>query len=120
MICPKCGHENADNELFCEECDFRMDQKPPRAGGIGKDKLSVYLGFASLIFGVAAALCMFLEYGVAAIVFGVIGMMIGGYSMTVVRVTDVPQNVRVIMLIVIAVAIVTSVIGFLRGFIMVF
>ena len=25
MRCPKCGHDNPSDTLFCEECDWRLD-----------------------------------------------------------------------------------------------
>lgn len=115
MKCPKCGHENPNNELFCEECDFRMDQKPPRQS-MDKATRTIYMGFGALALGIAAVVSLALNQGIFAIVFGAIGMVLGGYSISVVRFMEMPKNVKIIMVVLIAVALVTSVIGFLRGF----
>ncbi len=118
MICPKCGHENPDNELFCEECDFRMDQK--YKAPVDRSLIMVYGSFAAAAFGIAAAVSILLGVPIFGLIFGIIGMFLSSYTMTMVRMTGLKGNIRLTLLIIEAIGLVTSAYGFIYGLVKVF
>lgn len=118
MICPKCGHENPDNELFCEECDFRMDQKYKVP--VDRSMIMVYGSFAAAAFGIAATVSILLEVPIFGLIFGIIGMFLSSYTMTMVRMTGLKGNIRLTLLIIEAIGLVTSAYGFIYGLVKVF
>ena len=118
MICPKCGHENPDNELFCEECDFRMDQK--YKAPVDRSMIMVYGSFAAAAFGIASAVSILLEVPIFGLIFGIIGMFLSSYTMTMVRMTGLKGNIRLILLIIEAIGLATSAYGFIYGLVKVF
>ena len=83
--CPKCGHQNPDNTLYCEECDWRMDQPVSKTK---KEKTStdvLMYAIAALILG-AMSVGMFLaDMSVGGIVAGILGMVDGGYAINLPR-----------------------------------
>lgn len=109
MRCPKCGYDNPSGTLFCEECDWRMDQPVKAEMGFPKE----YVTIIAVIIGVISVVLWFLDVFFGAIALGAIGMVLGGYSMTFVRYNDVDS--KMIMLVLTGVAICTSVIGFILG-----
>ncbi len=113
MICPKCGHENPDNELFCEECDFRMDQK--YKAPIDKSQIVVYGSFAAAAFGIAATISILLEVPIFGIIFGVVGLFLSSYTMTMARMMGIKGNVKITLLCIEAVGLATSAYGFVLG-----
>ena len=118
MICPKCGHENPDNELFCEECDFRMDQKYRKP--VDRSQVIVYGSFAAAAFGIAAALSILLEGYIFGAVFGAIGMFLSSYTMTLTRMTGITGKVKIALLVIQAVGLVTAAVGFVFGLVRLF
>ena len=96
MICPKCGHENPEGELFCEECDFRMDQKYKKP--IDKSQIIVYGSFAAAAFGIAAVISIALSSYIFGLAFGAIGMFLSSYTMTLARVSGITGNVKYVLL----------------------
>ena len=118
MICPKCGHENPDNELFCEECDFRMDQKYRKP--VDRSQIIVYGSFAAAAFGIAAALSILLEGYIFGLVFGAIGMFLSSYTMTLTRMTGLKGNIRITLLSIQAIGLVTAAVGFIFGLVKAF
>ena len=113
MICPKCGHENPEGELFCEECDFRMDQK--YKAPIDKSQIIVYGSFAAAAFGIAALLSIFLNAPIFGLIFGIIGLFLSSYTMTLTRVMGIKGNVMITLLCIEAVGLVTGGYGFILG-----
>ena len=118
MICPKCGHETPDNELFCEECDFRMDQKYRKP--VDRSQIIVYGSFAAAAFGIAAALSILLEGYIFGLVFGAIGMFLSSYTMTLTRMTGLKGNIRITLLSIQAIGLVTAAVGFIFGLVKAF
>ena len=118
MICPKCGHENPDDELFCEECDFRMDQKYRKP--VDRSQVIVYGSFAAAAFGIAAALSILLEGYIFGAVFGAIGMFLSSYTMTLTRMTGITGKVKIALLVIQAVGLVTAAVGFVFGLVRLF
>lgn len=120
MKCPKCGHENSEKELFCEECDWRLDQKY-RASRFGnesrldKEQLSVYSAFGGLVLGLASLISALLNSGIFAIVFGILGLFIASYSTGVVRAIIAEKKYKTLLIVISAIALLTAVIGLVYG-----
>ena len=113
MICPKCGHENPEGELFCEECDFRMDQK--YRAPIDRSMIVVYGSFAAAALGIAAAISIILDSAIFGLIFGAIGMFLSSYTMTMNRMMGIKGNVKIILLVVEAIGLATGAYGFILG-----
>ena len=113
MKCPKCGHENPDNELFCEECDFRMDQKYRKP--VDRSMVVVYGSFAAAAFGIAAAISIILDQALFGLIFGAIGMFLSSYTMTMNRMMGIKGNVKITLLAIEAIGLATSAYGFIMG-----
>lgn len=111
MRCPKCGHDNPEGLLFCEECDWRTDQPVKMKLGVN----SVYTSYISAMIGVVALVCALLHYGYVAIGCGVVGILLSGYSQTAVRVSGISGKVKTYLVIIAGIGIVTSMIGFIWG-----
>ena len=118
MICPKCGHENPEGELFCEECDFRMDQK--YRAPVDRSQIIVYGSFAAAAFGIAAAISILLNVALFGIIFGVIGMVLSSYTMTLTRMYGLKGNIKYVLLGIEAVGLATAAYGFIYGLINIF
>ena len=110
MKCPKCQHDNPPDTLFCEECDHRTDQPY-------KEKMAipvVYLIAAALALGIIALITYFFELQwfipVAA---GGVGLFLGGYSMSLARMSR--GNDRMTLLALAGAAIAASAVGFMLG-----
>ncbi len=113
MICPKCGHENPEGELFCEECDFRMDQK--YRAPVDRSMIVVYGSFAAAAFGIAAAISIILDSAIFGLIFGAIGMFLSSYTMTMNRMMGIKGNVKITLLCIEAIGLATSAYGFIMG-----
>lgn len=112
MNCPKCGSENPEGTLFCEECDWRMDQSPKRLKtGIN----SVYATYAALAFGITSLVSVLINVPVAAVATGAVGMFLSGYAQTAVRVSGISGKLRITLVVMAGAAIAMSVIGFIYG-----
>ena len=118
MICPKCGHENPDNELFCEECDFRMDQK--YKAPVDKSQIVVYGSFAAAAFGIAAMISIFLDVAIFGLIFGIIGLFLSSYTMTMARMMGIKGNVKITLLCIEAAGLATAAYGFIYGLVKLF
>lgn len=105
MRCPKCGHDNDQGTLFCEECDWRMDQRPKMEFSFPR----IYIPIVAVVIGVLALVLWYFDVFVGAAALGALGMVLGGYSMTFVRITD--QSNKMAFLVIIGIAICASVIG---------
>ncbi|MBR1973364.1 MAG: zinc ribbon domain-containing protein [Candidatus Methanomethylophilaceae archaeon] len=82
MKCPKCGFENPEGTLFCQECDWRVDYPytPEK-----KRNPAVFSGLAVLL-GIVTVLCAFVVgEGFAAAGIGAVGMVLSGYAIGVPR-----------------------------------
>jgi hypothetical protein len=109
MRCPNCGHENPEGTLFCEECDWRIDQAVRMKLGVN----SVYLAYISLALGAVAAIASFAGFGIAGVPLGAVGMFLGGYCLTAVRMSGIKGRVKTTLMVMVAVAIILSILGFI-------
>lgn len=108
--CPKCGHDNPADTLFCEECDWRLDQvyRPEK-----KRNPLMFSGIAIIIGAIAAALAFMDGTAVYGAVVGAVGMVLSGYSVNLPR--YIAGANKSLCMALSGVAIVLSVIGFLMG-----
>ena len=109
MKCNKCGSDNPQDTLFCEQCDHRLDQ--PYSPKIFPREYLVYTAFA---LGIVSIVSWFFEVWISAVAAGAVGMMLGGYSITFVRLAE--KKNKMLMIALAAAVICTSVIGFMFGF----
>ena len=63
--CPKCGHDNPKDTLYCEECDWRLDQSVSK---MKKEKTSadvmMYSGIAMVLGIISIATSTSIAIGV--------------------------------------------------------
>ena len=109
MKCPKCGHDNSPETLFCDECDWRTDQPYRPKATVPR----IYFALLAAVLGLSSLLMWYLEIAYGAIGLGAIGMVLGGHSTAFIRITN-PES-RVPMMVLAMVGILTSVIGFMLG-----
>ena len=112
MKCPKCGFDNPPNTVFCEECDWRLDQKVE-----AKDKKRNPMMFAavSIVLGVIACATYFVDQMTVAVVVGAVGMLVGGYSVNLPRLLE--GSNRAVCMVLSTIGLFASIIGFLFGFV---
>ncbi|NLL94959.1 MAG: zinc ribbon domain-containing protein [Thermoplasmatales archaeon] len=117
MKCPACGHDNPEGTLFCEECDWRMDQTPKKLRmGIN----SVYAAYIAAAVGITSVVSALIDVAWAATVFGIAGTAISGYAQTAVRLSHVKGKLRTTLVAIAGIGIVTSVVGMVYGLTMLF
>ncbi len=110
MKCQKCGFDNPEGTLFCEECDWRLDQiyRPE------KKRNPLMFAAISCVIGIVAIALAFVSGAEAgAIAAGAIGMVISGYSVNLPRYVE--GSNRGMCMALSGVGIALSVIGFLVG-----
>lgn len=108
MRCPKCGHDNPADTLFCEECDWRLDQKYTGE----KKRNPLMFSLVSLILGIIAVVCGISVQPAVGVCAGIIGMVISGYSVNIPRYIECNKNLCIAMA---GIGIVLNIIGFLFG-----
>ena len=114
MKCPKCGKENEEGAIFCENCYWKLNMK---YGGEKMAVNSVYFSFAAVALGIAALVTAFLvKVPLAAVICGAIGMFLGGYTQSFVRITGMEGDIRTKLVVIAVVGLLMSVIGFVYGF----
>lgn len=120
MKCPKCGHENPNDALFCEECDWKVTEKPRRERS---ENFYFYIATASVVLGLASLILAVVNktnadapnFGVWSVALGAIGLVAASFSMTSVRIRDVDGRTKTIVIAVTGVALIVSIIGFILG-----
>ena len=114
MKCPNCGYDNPGETLFCEECDHRMDQLVRKKNDSTIPPM--YAVLAALCLAVISAVCsLVVKDGgqMIPICTGAAGLLLGTYSLSVVRRT-VTENKQILLVLTVA-AVLISVIGFMLG-----
>ena len=94
MKCPKCGTENEEGEIFCVNCDWKLNMK------YGGEKMAVNAVYFSF----------------AAVITGAIGMFLGGYTQSFVRITKIGGPIKNKLVVIAIVGLFMSVIGFVYAF----
>lgn len=110
MRCPKCGHDNPSDTLFCEECDWRLDvpYRPP------KKRNPLAFALVSLVIGAAGLVLAFLDgTEIAGLVLGAVGVLLGSYSVNVPRLLNSDNKTLCVSLA--GIGLVLSMIGFILG-----
>ncbi len=111
MKCSKCGHENPSENLFCEECDWRLDIKYVPE----KKRNPLMFAAITLVLGIIAIVCSVPDISaIGGTVIGGIAMVIGGYSTGVARHVEGAGNLG---LIISGIGLILGVVGFLMGFV---
>ena len=110
MKCPKCGYDNPPNSVFCEECDWRLDQK---AVATEKHRNPLLFAAVSLALGLIACASYFFGQFTVATIVGALGMVLSGYSINLPRYMG--GDKKTICMVMAAVGILANIVGFLFG-----
>lgn len=114
MKCPKCGTENEEGTIFCENCDWKLNMK---YGGEKMAVNAVYFSFASVVLGIVSLATAFLAHvPIVAVISGAIGMFLGGYAQSFIRITKIGGPVKNKLVFIAISGLFLSVIGFVYGF----
>ena len=110
MKCPKCQHDNPPETIFCEECDHRLDQ-PYREK---KTMPALFFILAAVVLGVLAliAYCLKTTWFIP-VASGGMGLFLGGYSMSLARLSDAAN--KNVMLALAGVGMAAAAVGFMLG-----
>lgn len=108
MRCPKCGFDNPANTLFCEECDWRLDQRYKGE----KKRNPLHFSLAAMILGIISLACSLSVSAVGGIAVGMIGMVLSGYSINLPRYIQCNKGLCSALS---ALGIVMNVMGFIMG-----
>ena len=110
MKCSKCGFDNPEDAIFCQKCDWKLGETYIPEMKINRSIFSVI----ALILGIVAIIPIVLnQMPIVAIVFGALGLVMGGYSFNVPRLVNAPN--KGILMALSAIGIVLSVIAFIYG-----
>jgi hypothetical protein len=119
MKCPKCRHENSADEIFCEECDHRLDQPyryeketttmPPLYAVI----IAIILGAAATILALLVILDVLTLEWYYAVIPGALGIVLGTYSLRTARTVEGAGGKKLQTIAAAAAAL--SVVGFMLG-----
>ena len=112
MKCPKCGLDNPDDEIFCERCDWKLNTPYKGDGSFNK---VLFSSFGGLVFGLTSLLVAILDFGIYAVVFGAIGLLLSSFGQTYVRASDMEGNQRMVFVVIAGIGLIASVIGFIFG-----
>ena len=112
MKCPKCGYDNPPNTVFCEECDWRLDQK---VDATDKKRNPMMFAGISLVLGIIACAAYFIDQSIVAVLVGAVGMVLGGYSVNLPRLLD--DSNKTVCMVLSVIGLFASIIGFLFGFV---
>ena len=108
MRCPKCGHDNPADTLFCEECDWRLDRRYTGE----KKRNPLMFSAVSLILGLIAIVCGLSLQPTIGVCAGIVGMVISGYSVNLPRYIECNKNLCMAMA---GIGILLNIVGFLFG-----
>lgn len=110
--CPKCGHDNPSDTLYCEECDWRLDQPVSRMKREKTSKdVTIYSGIA-MVLGIISVATYYMGISSVAILAGIVGMVGGGYGINLPRYIQCNKGLCTAMA---GVGILLSIFGFIFG-----
>lgn len=110
MKCSKCGFANPEDALFCEKCDWKLDQVY-----IPESKLdrSIFC-YIALILGIVGMIPVILQdIYIVSLIIGAIGLIVGGYAFNVPRLMDVKN--RTLLIVISGIGLLLSVFAFIAG-----
>ncbi len=115
MKCTKCGYENSLENIYCEECDWRLDQTyKGREKDTAKKKNQIVFAGASLVVGVIVIALGFVENAeISAVVVGAVGIVLGSYSVNLPRYLH--DSNKGICMALAGIGMILSVFGFILG-----
>lgn len=114
--CPKCGKENDDESIFCEACDWKLNMSYGKGGDAKYLINSRMFAYGSIVLGAISLITSILSLYIVGIIFGGIGMFLGGYTQSFVRVVGVKDDKKKIIIGVAIAGLLLSVVGFMYGF----
>ena len=114
--CPKCGKENDDDAIFCDACDWKLNMRYASNGEAKYLINSRLFAVSAVILGVVSVIMVLVKLYVGGAVFGGLGMFLGGYTQSFVRVTGVKDDKKKTFMIRALVGLGISVIGFMLSF----
>ncbi len=110
MKCSKCGFKNSEDAIFCEKCDWKLSETYIPEMKINRSIFSII----TLVVGIIAIIPIIVDEAIiAAIVFGAVGLVLGGYSFNVPRLTQAENKAP--LMIMSCVGMMLSVIAFMYG-----
>ena len=114
--CPKCGKENDDDAIFCDACDWKLNMRYAENGEAKYLINSRMFAIGSLVLGIISVVLLPFAFYIGSAIFGAIGMFLGGYTQSFVRVTGVKDEKKKVFMGIAIVGLAVSVIGFMFGF----
>jgi uncharacterized membrane protein HdeD (DUF308 family) len=112
MKCPKCRAENPDDEIFCQQCDWRLDQKYIPEKKEKKARSPLNLSCTAAVAGIFAIIGYLSEFKYSPIVLGAVGLFMGGYAITYARLVECNKNLCMALA---AVGLLCGIIGLMFG-----
>ena len=114
--CPKCGKENDDDAIFCDACDWKLNMRYAENGEAKYLINSRLFAIGALALGIVSVVLLPFKLYVGSAIFGAIGMFLGGYTQSFVRVTGVKDEKKKLFTAIAIIGLAISVIGFMLGF----
>ena len=111
MICRKCGHDNPQETIFCEECDHRLDMPYVKKMTMPVHYTvicSLALGLIATVLGLISGQGQYIP-----VIAGAFGIVLGTYSLRVSR--EVKDDSKRTLMMLSAAAAGLSVVGFMIG-----
>ncbi len=110
MKCSKCGFDNAEDAIFCEKCDWKLTETYIPEMKIGRTIFS----YIALALGIIAIIPIILDaVPIVAVVFGALGLVIGGYSFNLPRLQNLPN--KAVPMAISSIGLLLSVVAFIYG-----
>jgi uncharacterized membrane protein YvbJ len=110
MKCSKCGFDNPEDALFCEKCDWKLGETYIPEVKVNRTIFS-YIALAVGIIAIIPAILQ--EAVIVSIIFGGIGLVLGGYSFNIPRLTNAPN--KNLLMALSAIGLILSVFAFIYG-----
>jgi predicted nucleic acid-binding Zn ribbon protein len=115
MRCPKCGHDNPGDIMFCEECDHQLSRpfKPKSSvPPLYLAAIALILGAISVIFALVLDNGWYIPVGA-----GGVGLFLSTYALSVIRFS--PMENKTVPMVITMSATALSVVGFVLGITMI-
>jgi VIT1/CCC1 family predicted Fe2+/Mn2+ transporter len=112
MKCPKCRAENPDDEIFCQQCDWRLDQKYVPEKKTKKTRSPLNVTATAAFAGIFSLIVYYADFKYAPIALGAVGLFMGGYGITYARLVECNKNLCMALA---AVGLLTGILGLMFG-----